>query len=288
MKGCTLTVDKDEFSFTAAREGGQAVAVTAVPPEPPARIRMLGMPISAVTEAQAVGYVIASLGAGRGGWVITPNLDQLRLYRKDVKLRAMYEASELVVADGMPIIWASQLQRTPLPERVAGSSMIVTLTAAAAVAGRSVFFLGGNPCAAERAAAELSERNPGLKVAGTYCPAFGFEKDLAEMERIRAMLAAAAPDIVYVGLGFPKQERLIEQLRSTLPQAWFLGIGISFSFVAGEVKRAPRWMQRLGLEWVHRMAQEPGRLLKRYLVHGVPFAIRLMAGATRARFTRGS
>ncbi len=108
------------------------------------------------------------------------------------------------------------------------------------------------------------------------------------MDRIRAMLAAAAPDVVYVGLGFPKQERLIEQLRPLLPHAWFLGIGISFSFVAGEVKRAPRWMQRLGLEWTHRMVQEPGRLLKRYLIHGIPFAIRLMAGAFCARFSRHS
>jgi N-acetylglucosaminyldiphosphoundecaprenol N-acetyl-beta-D-mannosaminyltransferase len=91
------------------------------------------------------------------------------------------------------------------------------------------------------------------------------------------MLAETRPDIVYVGLGFPKQEHLIEKLRPSLPDAWFLGIGISFSFVAGQVKRAPRFMQRLGLEWLHRMAQEPGRLLRRYLVHGIPFAIVLLA-----------
>src|SRR4051812_32139641 len=134
MKGFGLSLDKDASSFAAPGDGGQAVAVTAPPaPQPPPRIRLLGMPISALTEAQAVAHVITCLGAGRGGWVITPNLDQLRLYRKDAKLRPMYEECELVVADGMPIIWASRLQKTPLPERVAGSSMIVTLTAAAAV-----------------------------------------------------------------------------------------------------------------------------------------------------------
>jgi N-acetylglucosaminyldiphosphoundecaprenol N-acetyl-beta-D-mannosaminyltransferase len=141
----------------------------------------------------------------------------------------------------------------------------------------TVFFLGGNPGAAERAADELARRQPELKVAGIHCPPFGFDKDAAELARIRQMLAEARPDIVYVGLGFPKQERLIEKLRPSLPKAWFLGIGISFSFVAGQVKRAPRFMQRLGLEWVHRLAQEPGRLLKRYLIHGIPFAIVLLA-----------
>jgi N-acetylglucosaminyldiphosphoundecaprenol N-acetyl-beta-D-mannosaminyltransferase len=105
------------------------------------------------------------------------------------------------------------------------------------------------------------------------------------MEKIRQLLLTSQPDIVYVGLGFPKQERLIEHLRATLPRAWFLGIGISFSFLAGEVKRAPRWMQNVGLEWLHRMVQEPGRLFGRYVVHGIPFALRLFSGALKTRFT---
>src|SRR5260221_2777297 len=125
MKGMTLTVGKDRSSFMAAPDA-RAGVVDVTPPAPPRRIRMLGMPISVVTEPQAVAHVIACLGAGHGGWVITPNLDQLRLYRKDVKLRPMYEEAELIVADGMPLIWASRLQKTPLPEPVAGSSMILT------------------------------------------------------------------------------------------------------------------------------------------------------------------
>ena len=259
---------------------------TTMPPAP-RQIRLMGMPISVVTESQAVDYVIDSLAAGQGGWVITPNLDQLRLFRASADLRPMYERATLIVADGMPLIWASRIQKTPLPERVAGSSMLHTLTAAAAKAGRSVFLLGGNPGAAEQAAAELQQTNPGLKTAGTYCPAFGFDKNPAEIENIRNLLASSNADIVYVGLGFPKQERLIEQLRPSLPHACFLGIGVSFSFVSGEVRRAPRWMQKLGLEWIHRMIQEPGRLLKRYLVHGIPFAVRLFAAAIRRRLAGG-
>ena len=222
--------------------------------EPP-RIRLLGMPLSVVTEEQAVRYVVDSAAAGQGGWAITPNLDQLRLYRKDPALRPMYEEAALVTADGMPLIWASRLQKTPLPQRVAGSSMIFSLSKAAADANLPIFLLGGNPGAAERAAAELTRRYPGLRIVGIHCPNVGFEKDPAQMQQMIDRLTAAQPAIVYVALGFPKQEKLIEKLRPALPNAWYLGIGISFSFVAGEIKRAPRWMQKNRFKWMHLFAR---------------------------------
>jgi N-acetylglucosaminyldiphosphoundecaprenol N-acetyl-beta-D-mannosaminyltransferase len=185
----------------------------------------------------------------------------------------------------MPLLWASRLQGTPLPERVAGSELIYTLTAAAAEAGRSVFLLGGNPGAAERAGEELRRRNPTLKLAGTRCPPFGFEKDSASVDEITGALEAARPDVVFVCLGFPKQERLIERIRARLPTAWFLGVGISLSFVCGDIRRAPRWMQRIGLEWVHRLAQEPTRLFRRYVLHDIPFAFRLIVSAAGKRLS---
>lgn len=253
-------------------------------PIPPPRIRVFGMPLSIVTEPQVVDHIVRSALGRHGGWVITPNLDHLRLFRKHPTLRPMFEAAELVTADGMPLVWASRLQRTPLPQRVSGSTLIHSLTEAAAREGLSVFFLGGNPSAAERTAEQLRRNNPALNVAGTSCPPPGFDQDPQQVEAIRQQLLAARPDIVFVGLGFPKQERLIEQLRASLPAAWFLGIGISFSFVSGEVKRAPLWMQRTGLEWLHRLIQEPGRLGKRYLVHGFPFAGRLLLASLISRF----
>jgi N-acetylglucosaminyldiphosphoundecaprenol N-acetyl-beta-D-mannosaminyltransferase len=263
-----------------------ARALAAGAPPPPARIRVLGMPLSVVTEAQVVEHIVRSSLAGHGGWVITPNLDHLRLFRQTPSLRAMFEAAALVTADGMPLVWASRLQRTPLPQRVSGSALIHSLTGAAARAGLSVFFLGGNPSAAQRTAEQLRSNNPALKVAGTACPPPGFDQDPRQIEAIRDQLLATRPDIVFVGLGFPKQERLIEQLRASLPAAWFLGIGISFSFVCGQVRRAPLWMQRAGLEWLHRLIQEPGRLGKRYLLHGIPFAARLLLAALRTRVRR--
>src|SRR5947208_3007983 len=109
----------------------------------------MGMPIDAITQRQAIDHVLGALAMGRGGRVITPNLDQLRLYHERPELRAMYEAADLVLPDGMPLLWAGRLQATRLPERVAGSELIYTLSAAAATAGQSIFLLGGNPGAAE-------------------------------------------------------------------------------------------------------------------------------------------
>lgn len=247
------------------------------------RIELLGVEIDAVREAQCVEHVLQELAAGRGGWVVTPNLDHLRRLVNEKSYRELCAGADLFVADGMPLVWASRLQGTPLPERVAGSDLISSLTGGAARTGRSIFLLGGEPGTAEAAGRILAERNPGLVVRGSACPAPGFEKDQQALRALRAQLAEARPDIVYVALGSPKQERLIAELRELLPRAWWLGVGISFSFVTGDVKRASPLVRRLGLEWLHRLVQEPRRLFKRYLVHGIPFAVRLLAASLWSR-----
>lgn len=244
---------------------------------PHERITLLGVPIDRVTSAQAIDHIAHALREGRGGWVVTPNLDILRRLVVDAGFAALCAPADLRLADGMPLVWASRLRRTPLPERVTGSDLIWSLTDRAARDGRSIYFLGGNPGAAEHAAALLQAKSPGLRVAGTECPPIGFDADPDALASLEARLVAARPDILYVALGSPKQERLIVRLRAALPSTWFLGIGISFSFVTGEVRRAPRWMQKSGLEWVHRLVQEPRRLGRRYLIDGLPFAVRLMA-----------
>ena len=136
---------------------------------------------------------------------------------------------------------------------------------------------------ADRAAAELRRAEPELVVAGTHCPPHGFEHDPERLAAVDAAVREAAPDIVFVALGFPKQERLILRLRAQHPGAWFVSVGASFAFVAGELARAPRWMQRGGLEWVHRLAHEPRRLARRYLVDGIPFLVRVLHASLRLR-----
>jgi N-acetylglucosaminyldiphosphoundecaprenol N-acetyl-beta-D-mannosaminyltransferase len=232
-----------------------------------------------------VEHLLRELREGRGGWVVTPNLDILRLMAESADLRRFFSEADVVLADGMPIVWASRALGQALPERVAGSSLVSTLSEGAARQGNSVYLLGGDPGTAEAAAEVLRRRHPTLRIAGTDCPPRGFEKDAAVLSAIARRVAMARPDIVFVGLGCPKQERLIARIRSAAPNAWYLGIGISFSYLCGAVRRAPAWMRRTGLEWVFRLVQEPGRLARRYLRDDIPFALRLGGLVLRARIT---
>lgn len=252
------------------------------------RVSLVGVEIDAITEADAVERVGASIAADEGGRIITPNLDQLRLSYRRPELRRIFHDSQLVVADGMPLIWASRLQGTPLPERVAGSDLVWSMARLAARMEAPLFLLGGNPGAAEKAATKLTERYRGLVIAGSYCPPFGFEDDPAELPKMEKMIATSGAKVVFVGLGYPKQELLIGALLAALPKTWFLGCGVSLSFIAGDVARAPTWMQRSGLEWAYRLRQEPRRLMRRYLLDDPPFAIRLFGSALWTRLRGAS
>ncbi|MDF5754807.1 WecB/TagA/CpsF family glycosyltransferase [Spongiactinospora sp. TRM90649] len=229
-----------------------------------------------LTEGEVVDRVVAALRAGQGGHIITPNVDICRATRRDSEIAALVASADIVVADGMPLVWASKLLGTPVPGRVTGADLIWSLSAAAAREGAPVFLLGGPPGVAERAGAALAARAPGLIVAGTFAPPFGFESVAAEQVRIRSELLAADPRLVFVGLGFPRQDRLIVELREILPGAWFVGCGAAVAFAAGTMRRAPAWMRGAGLEWMHRLITEPIRLARRYLIDDLPFATGLL------------
>jgi N-acetylglucosaminyldiphosphoundecaprenol N-acetyl-beta-D-mannosaminyltransferase len=270
------------------REGTLATLDRAPSAAPPTRVvRVMGARFAAVTESDAVRMIVDAAMASRGHWTITANLDHLRRYRCESLARQLIDGADLIVADGTPVVWASRLAGASLPERIAGSDMIWSICEAAARRHGSIFLLGGDPGVADRAARVLRERYAGLKIAGTSCPPMGFDKEQPELDRIRRQVSEAAPQIVLVGLGFPKQDVIIRELRDVLPEASFIGVGISLSFVAGETSRAPEWTQRLGLEWVHRLLREPRRLVGRYLFHGVPFALRLFSSAVWNRIYMG-
>jgi len=243
--------------------------------------------IDHVSEQQARRRILDALSVGQGGNVVTVNLDHLVRCRRQSNYRDLVARASLVVADGMPLVWASRIQGTPLPERVAGSTMSLNLGEDLGRAGKRLFLLGGNPGVAEEAAVVLIDQYPGLFIAGTHCPPFGFEENPGAMEAIRNALRTAQPDVVYVALGSPKQEKLIDRLRAEMPElsgAWWLGVGISLSFITGEIERAPLWMQRVGLEWAYRLAQEPKRLFRRYLIDGIPSACLLLTRSAMHRF----
>jgi N-acetylglucosaminyldiphosphoundecaprenol N-acetyl-beta-D-mannosaminyltransferase len=250
------------------------------------RVSLMGMQIDDVTENEVVARISASLARGEGGWVITPNLQHLRSYAREQSLQSFFRQADLVLADGMPLVWASRLKGTPLPARVAGSDLIWSVSREAARKGHSVLILGGSRETGWLAVRKLHERFPGLRIAGVVYPPHGFDSDPYAIDRIAQALNETRPDLVYVGLSFPKQEQVIAALRDRFPGTWFLGIGMSIEFVGGSVGRAPVWMQRSGLEWVHRLAKEPRRLGRRYLVQGAPLAARLFAHGALARLSR--
>ncbi|MBA3252351.1 MAG: WecB/TagA/CpsF family glycosyltransferase [Geodermatophilaceae bacterium] len=250
-----------------------------------ARVPVGPLDFDPLTEDDVVSRVAEAVDRGRGGWISTPNIDILRRSARETSVRNLLGSADIVVADGAPVVWAARLTGRPLPGRVAGSSLLWSLCTAAASGGYGIYLLGGEPGVAERAARRLMTHAPGLQVTGTCAPAWGFETRPAEVEAIRARLIAADPKIVFVGLGCPKQERLIAALSESLPGAWWIGCGAALDFAAGQLRRAPRWMQRSGLEWVHRMAAEPGRLVRRYVVEDAPYALRLLVASARRRAT---
>jgi len=257
----------------AGPAGGQARGAT-----------LVGITFDRLTETEVIEHILDAMRLGRGGWVATPNIDICRLAGRDPRLQELVSSASLVVPDGMPLLWAAALRGDPLAERVTGSSLIYSLTAAAAQHGRSIYLLGGDPSVPAQAAGQLRRRHPDLLIAGTDAPPIGLGVSDSGIDIIRARLAATTPDIVYVGLGFPKQERLVAQIAPAFPATWFIGCGAAIPFVAGTVPRAPKWMQRAGAEWLFRLAMEPRRLANRYLVHDLPFAARLLAGCAAERF----
>jgi len=255
---------------------------------PPQTVSLCGMSIARLDGAGLLDHVFASLARGCGGWLITANLDFVRRFARDPAVRALYTKADLCVADGMPIVWASRMRGEPLPERVTGSTLIWTLPERAEREQRSLYLLGGEPGAAAGTAAAWARRWPGVRVVGCEAPHVSEPPTAGELAAIRERVVRAAPDILLVGLGSPKQEMLIDALRADLPRCWMIGVGVSFSFAAGKTRRAPLWQQRAGLEWVHRMAQDPRRLARRYLIDDLPFAFVLFTDALLGRSRRAA
>jgi N-acetylglucosaminyldiphosphoundecaprenol N-acetyl-beta-D-mannosaminyltransferase len=240
-----------------------------------------GLAFARLDEAGTCDYVVHALEARHGGTLLTLNTDRLRRARLDELYRSLCDRATLIVADGMPIVWASKLRGQALPDRVAGVDLVMALARSAALEGRSVYLLGGPPGTAQRTAIRLSSLYGGLKVAGTRCPPMGFEHDNGYVDDLRRELIDVNPDIVFVALGIGKEEMLMEQLRGSLPSTWWVTVGATFSFLSGDLARAPHWMRHAGLEWAHRLVHQP-HLAKRYAAD-VPYGIGLLARAAVRR-----
>lgn len=238
----------------------------------PPTVRLLGVDFDAVDQDAAVARLIERAARREKGLVVTPNVDHVVTMRDDAEMRRIVAGAAMRLADGMPIVWLSRLAGRRLPARVTGADLFPAIAEAARSADVSLFLLGAAAGVAARAGEVLQARFPGLRIAGTYSPPFGFEHDAAECERIVAMINRVRPDVLFVGVGAPKQEKWAARWMERLEVGPILCVGAAFDFVAGTTKRAPRWMQRAGMEWTWRLLMEPRRMWRRYLVNDRRFA----------------
>jgi len=225
-----------------------------------------------VTMDEAVERVCVILGEARDrpAHVVTMNAQFVEMAHQEARFADVLRRADLSVADGLSVVWASRFLGQAIPERVAGADLMVRLCAAAAEDGKTVYFLGGSPGAASRTAERLTEEYPLLKVAGVDCPPIGFLNDQDQCKEVASRIERARPDLLFVGLGAPKQEYWIDR-HSHLPAKVMMGIGGSFELVSGFRRRAPVMLQKAGFEWLWRLCMEPKRLWKRYLLGNTIF-----------------
>ncbi len=202
--------------------------------------------------------------------IITANVDHLMKLQKDSEFRNVYQSTDLITADGAPLLWAGKFLGTPIEEKISGSDLLPKIFKLAHEKKWKLFFMGGREGAADLALKNLRDQFGDVDVM-TDCPPFGFEKDDAINNALIEKVNNFQPNILLVGLGAPKQEKWIHNNKPQLQFNCAIGIGVSFEFEAGMVKRAPKWMQKIGMEWSWRIIQEPKRLWKRYIIDDMPF-----------------
>ena len=241
------------------------------------RVRIFNGRFDALTLTQAVDAVATLIRSGARGWVATVNVATLMLMRSDPRLQAFVDQAALVVADGQPLVWASRWIATSLPERVAGIDLLEALLARAERELFGVYLLGAQPAVVSAAARRLRDRWPGVRLCGTADGYFSAEE---APERARAVAQSRA-HILIVGMGVPRQEYFLDTHWDALGAPVALGVGGSLDVLAGVRLRAPRVFRTLGLEWLFRLAQEPRRLWKRYLVTNSRFIYLLLKALLR-------
>ncbi len=247
------------------------MALDTIPQRTP-RVRLFGLPLDALSPEAVEARLDALAGDGRHHQVVTVNTDFVAVARRDPSFHALVCDADLVVPDGAPILWAARLRGHRLPSRITGPDIIAMAVRHARARGSALYFLGGAPGVAARAVDQLRLRYGAFNVAGISAPAAGL--DAAADARLAREVRDAAPDFVFVGFGCPKQDFWIRRHRDLVP-AVCVGVGGSFNYLSGDIRRAPSWAQRSGLEWAFRLATEPRRLARRYLLDDFPVALAL-------------
>ncbi|MCX0355172.1 WecB/TagA/CpsF family glycosyltransferase [Clostridium perfringens] len=230
------------------------------------RVTFLNIEVDNLTMDEAIDTAEELILKKEPSYVVTPNVDHIVKLETDKEFQDVYKNADLILTDGMPLIWISKMKGNPIKEKISGSDFFPKLCERAAKKGYSLFLLGAAEGVASKAAENLKEKYNGLNIVGTYSPSYGFEKKDEEIKEIIKIINDVKPDILAVGLGAPKQEKFLYKYRNELNVPISLAIGASIDFEAGNINRAPKWMQNCGLEWFYRLCKEPKRMFRRYIV----------------------
>jgi len=228
------------------------------------KISLLNVQVDNLVMDEAVAAIENLVKQASEAYVVTPNLDHIVLLEEDDEFKMIYKHASLVFADGQPLIWLSKLFGTPLVAKISGSDLFPEVCKMCAKQGYTIFILGAAEGVAKAAANNLVHKFPELKIKGWYSPQFGFENDHEEIRNIIEIITTVKPDILAIALGSPKGEKFIYKYRKQLNVPVSMSIGATIDFEAGKIKRAPVWMSNYGLEWLHRLINDPSRLAKRY------------------------
>ena len=248
------------------------------PLERPPRYNVLGVGVSALAFVQARDLVIGARGNRRTGYICLGTAHGLTEARSDAELRQIYNESWLTTPDGMPLVWLGPAG----VERVYGPDLMLAVCDAGRAVGLRHYLFGGVEGVAEQLRAKLVTRFPGLEIVGTSTPPFR-ELTKEEFAALQSDVARTRADLIWVGLGTPKQEKFMARYWRELDASLLIGVGAAFDFHSGRVRQAPRWMQRSGLEWLFRLCTEPRRLGGRYLKTNPLFVLRVLAQKTGRR-----
>ena len=237
------------------------------------RVSVLGVGISVLNLETALAAIADAVRERRKGYICVTGVHGVMEAQDDPAFKEILNRAFLCTPDGMPMVWAGKLNGHRDMSRVYGPDLMLDVCAWSETSGAKHFFYGGADGVAELLARKLKERFPKLAVAGTFTPPFR-ALNAGELQALQAQLSAAQPDILWVGLSTPKQEKFMAEFLPKLDATLMIGVGAAFDFHSGRVKQAPRWMQRSGLEWFYRLCSEPRRLAKRYLRNNPLFLLR--------------
>jgi N-acetylglucosaminyldiphosphoundecaprenol N-acetyl-beta-D-mannosaminyltransferase len=238
------------------------------------RVNVLGVGISVLNMQSALGEIAAAVREKRKGYICVRDAHGVMLAQEDAAFRRILNEAFLCTPDGMPMVWMGRLRGHREMSRVYGPDLMLEVCAWSEINPCHHFFYGGVPGVAEMLAEKLKAKFPKLEVVGTFTPPFR-PLNPEEEKELQEMLRAAKPDILWVGLSTPKQEKFMAEFLPKLDVTLMIGVGAAFDFHSGRVRQAPRWMQRSGLEWFYRLCQEPRRLAKRYFKNNPLFALKI-------------